>query len=343
VDALARRPRRGEVSGARCTIEDDLEAEGGRAPRPRPRREFELRELPGEGSFNSRIEALYAERGGELSREKLLAAARERFEKNRRALDQRISELGSKAAEFRGAERWRELGDILMANTQAKPSGAFIVADDFYAGGEVSIPVDPRSSMVENAKSYYEKHRKARSGLSEVEAELESAKQALEALEKELAALEAIADPFLIARALAKGGAARAATKRSYPGLSLEREGWTILVGRSAKENDELLRRHVRGSDLWLHARDWPGSYVFVKARPGKTVPLEIFLDAGNLALYYSKGRSGGDGDVYYTFAKYLRRAKDGPKGLVIPMQEKNLAIHLDEKRLRELRDLIGE
>jgi len=32
-----------------------------------------------------------------------------------------------------------------------------------------------------------------------------------------------------------------------------------------------------------------------------------------------------------------LRRAKNGPKGLVIPTQEKNLHVKLDEKRLKEL------
>ena len=174
--------------------------------------------------------------------------------------------------------------------------------------------------------------------------ELASTRASLEAERRFLAQIEAEEDPFLIARALAKGGAAREKPKRRpYPGLSLERGGWTILVGRNAKENDELLRRHVRGSDLWLHARDWPGSYVFVKARKDKSVPLDILLDAGNLAIYYSKGRSNGGGDLYYTFVKYLRRAKDGPKGLVIPTQEKNLSVKLDEARLKELRGLIGD
>ena len=125
--------------------------------------------------------------------------------------------------------------------------------------------------------------------------------------------------------------------------LGIERNGWTILVGRSAKENDELLRHHVRGSDLWMHARDYAGSYVFVKARAGKSFPLDIMLDAGNLAIYYSKGRANGGGELYYTLAKHLRRAKDGPKGLVIPTQEKNLRVTLDEKRLRELKELIGD
>jgi predicted ribosome quality control (RQC) complex YloA/Tae2 family protein len=112
---------------------------------------------------------------------------------------------------------------------------------------------------------------------------------------------------------------------------------WLVIVGRDARENDDLLRHYVKGRDLWLHARDWAGSYVFIKYRAGKTVPLELLLDAGNLALFYSKGRQNGQGDLFYTEVKYLRRAKNGPKGLVIPTQEKNLHISIDKERLRRL------
>jgi predicted ribosome quality control (RQC) complex YloA/Tae2 family protein len=343
VDALARRPRRGETSGQICIIEESVS-------RPSPgqsqvgdgKRVFEVRDLPGEGSFNRRVEEYYAAQGGELSRERLIAAARERSAKKRRALESRIAELEKRADEFRGAERWRELGDILLANQSMPIASKYLDCEDFFHGGAVSILVDPRLSIVANAQAYYERHRKARSGLADIESELELARVSMRQLGEELSALEEEQNPFLMARTLSKGGTARENRPRNFPALSLERGGWTILVGRSAKENDELLRRHVKGSDIWMHARDWPGSYVFIKAKRDKSVPLGILLDAGNLAIYYSKGRSNGGGNLYYTFVKYLRRAKDGPKGLVIPTQEKNLSVKLDEARLKELRALIG-
>jgi predicted ribosome quality control (RQC) complex YloA/Tae2 family protein len=113
--------------------------------------------------------------------------------------------------------------------------------------------------------------------------------------------------------------------------------GFTILVGRTAKENDQLLRRYTRGNDYWLHTRDYPGGYVFIKYKKGKSVPLDTLLDAGNLALFFSKGRSNGKGDLYYTQVKYLRRAKHGKLGLVIPTQEKNLSVELDQNRIDRL------
>ena len=62
-------------------------------------------------------------------------------------------------------------------------------------------------------------------------------------------------------------------------------------------------------------------------------------LYAGNLAVYHSKGRKAHTADLYYTQVKYLRRAKNGPKGTVLPTQEKNLTITLDEDRLRKLEE----
>ena len=108
-------------------------------------------------------------------------------------------------------------------------------------------------------------------------------------------------------------------------------------MGRTAAENDTLLRKYIKGNDYWLHTRDFPGGYVFIKYKRGKSIPLETLLDAGNLALFFSKGKKNGHGELYYTQAKYLRRAKNGKKGLVLPTQEKNLSITLDKKRLDKL------
>jgi predicted ribosome quality control (RQC) complex YloA/Tae2 family protein len=112
---------------------------------------------------------------------------------------------------------------------------------------------------------------------------------------------------------------------------------FTLLVGRNSKENDTLLRRYARGNDYWLHTRDFPGGFVFIRHIAGQSVPLETLLDAGNLALYYSKGRSEGKAELYYTRVKYLRRAKEGKEGLVLPTREKNLSIELDERRIKRL------
>jgi len=89
--------------------------------------------------------------------------------------------------------------------------------------------------------------------------------------------------------------------------------------------------------DLWLHARDYAGSYVFIKAKKNKSIPPEVLLAAAKLAIYYSKARKNGGGDVHTAFVKNLRKAKEGPIGRVIPYFEKNLYITFTEAEIKEI------
>ena len=108
-------------------------------------------------------------------------------------------------------------------------------------------------------------------------------------------------------------------------------------MGRNAKENDEILRFSTRGSDIWMHTRDFAGGYVIIKAVKDKTVPLSVLLDAASLAIHYSKAKKSGKADLYYTHVKYLKRIKGAKTGLVIPTQEKNLQAELDIERVKRL------
>jgi predicted ribosome quality control (RQC) complex YloA/Tae2 family protein len=334
-DAMRRLPKRGEHTGG-VYIPPPPESDGDR------RREYAIRELPGDGSFNAKIDAFYAEQGGALSLEALREQARRTCEGSIGRLQAALGRLRAKEAEFAAADRLREYGDIILANIAAiKLGDTWLEADNFYAEGEtLRIKLDPQKSPSAQAEMYYEQYSKAKKGLADIQAEIQAGERELEAVEQKLEALLAENNPLVLAKLLKTGGAKTtpAVTQdKKRPGLSFRRGDWLIMVGRDAAENDALLRRHVKGGDLWLHARDFPGSYVFIKQRAGKTFPLEIMLDAGNLAIFYSKGRNSAEGDLFYTPVKYLRRAKNGPKGLVIPTQEKNLHVKLDQSRLREL------
>ncbi|GHV77172.1 hypothetical protein AGMMS49942_19930 [Spirochaetia bacterium] len=342
LDAMRRLPKRGEVTGGHYEPEKVL------GKGDRPAREYAIREFAPEIdaalSFNEKIDAYYAEHGGALSLEALRTQARRSFEGRMGRLAASLERLREKAADFGAAEKLKEYGDIIMANLSSiKLGDSWLEADNFYTGELIRIKLDPRKSPSAQGEVYYEQYRKAKTGLADVEGEIAAGEKELEALETTLARLLEETNPLALHRLLKHGGEksgrqgalAKADSKR--PGLSFRRKDWLIIVGRDAAENDELLRRHVKGNDLWLHARDYPGSYVFIKQRAGKTVPLDILLDAGNLAIFYSKGRNNGEGDLFYTPVKFLRRAKNGPKGLVIPTQEKNLHVKVEEIRLKEL------
>ncbi|MDR1787199.1 MAG: NFACT family protein [Treponema sp.] len=353
MDALFRRPKRGEVTGGRYAPEEALDAALDTAPAGRgPPRDYAARDFAGVpgASYNAKVDAFYAASGNALSLEALREEARRRFEARLNRIGAALERLRQKEAAYADADRWRAYGDIILANASSvKPGDAWLEAEDFYetnAGGArtiLHIELDPPGKAAAAAESWYEKYRKAKKGLGEVREELSRGEEEARGLRERLAALLAETNPLVLNKLLRQEGRGGAAKKGDAggrrPGLSFRRGDWLLMVGRDAAENDALLRHCVRGNDLWLHTRDTPGGYVFVRHRAGKTVPLEVLLDAGNLAVFYSKARNAREADLFYTQVKYLRRAKGGPKGLVIPTQEKNLHITLDEKRLRALED----
>ena len=377
VDAFYRRPSRHEVSGepwqplpgeseatttqtfgnepsAAAGSESKAVAEGAFTTvspiaADKPVKTYTVRSYDASKTFNEAIDEWYARQAPVLSLEALRAEA-ERFyglkiEKISRALEK----LEAKKHSFLQADTLKHQGDLLLANLYRIPQGASSVELEDYAADNriIRIALDPRKTAQENAAGYYERYKKAVSGLEALTDDIEASKRTLAALNEELVKLRVEENPYLIEKVLHKRKIPvqrkQAAQEKERPGLTFYHDGWILYVGRTAAENDELLRHHVRGKDMWLHVRDYSGGYVFIKNKNGKTVPLPVLIAAGNLAVFYSKARRNGQADLYYTAVKDLRRAKNAPKGTVLPSNEKNLSIKLDPVVLKQLEQSRGE
>lgn len=289
-------------------------------------------------SFNSFIDWYYSEQTSSLSRAVLLEKAEKWYNQKRTKMEAALNNLLQKKERFENAESIKHEGDLILTYGHLiDGSSKFLECEDYETGKTLRILIDPKKSAQENAQDYYKNYKKAVSGAQEIQSDIESTRRQIEKLDAQYKQICAEQNPVKIEQLLRRDTTPSQQKKKSHPGLDYTINGWYILVGRDANENDELLRHHVRGDDLWLHTRDFPGGYVFIKARKGKTVPLDILLAAANLAVYYSKARSNTKVDLYYTHVKYLRRAKNGPKGLVLPTQEKNLCITPDKALLTQI------
>jgi predicted ribosome quality control (RQC) complex YloA/Tae2 family protein len=339
LDAFYRRPKKGEISGA------PFAPRGKESGQPRPKTpaavEYSVRELLGEGSFNERLEILYRDLEGKGDRERAAAQAEAELEMSENKLLSNLEKLRARLSEYGNLERFRELGDLLTSNLHLVGRGErwIRVEDFFHDNTVVDLELRPDLTPAQNAQSYYDRHRKARLGRGKVQDEIENLEATLGRIRAQRAALAANPDPqSLVTVAKSAARARKPLHETDVPGLVFVSPPFRIIVGRTAAENDELLRKKVRGNDWWFHARDWPGAYVFVKAQPGKSLPLETMLDAATLAVHFSKGKTSGQGDVYYTRVKYLRRAKGARRGTVLPTQEKNLHVKLDPARIERLK-----
>ena len=95
-------------------------------------------------------------------------------------------------------------------------------------------------------------------------------------------------------------------------------DGYEILVGRAARDNEHLTFRVARSEDLWLHAADYPGSHVVVRKRAREQdVPHRTLVEAAELAAHFSQARKDAKVAVHYTPRKFVSKIKGGAPGLV--------------------------
>lgn len=342
LEAMFRRPERYEVKDEvfipPAVIEEKLSEAAEKFPVRELSEEYKAITDTRNQNFNSFIDWWYSEHASTLSREALLEKAEKWYTQTRTKRENALNNLLEKQKSFQNAEQLKHQGDLIQSfGYLIDGTSKFLECEDYETGKTVKIIIDPKKSAHENAAEYYKNYKKAVSGSEEIVHDIEIAKKQLEKLDSLYEEIKNEQNPVKIEQLLRRDTTPKQQQKKTHPGLEYTDNGWLIYVGRDANENDELLRHHVRGEDLWLHVRDFPGGYVFIKAQKNKTVPLDILLDAANLAVYYSKARNAGKTDLYYTHVKYLRRAKNGPKGLVLPTQEKNLCITPDKERLDRL------
>jgi predicted ribosome quality control (RQC) complex YloA/Tae2 family protein len=339
LDAFYRRPNRGEVSGGTYDPDTEFGMKGGDPSGKKDK--YTVRDLPGEDSFNRKLDRYYRETQKQERLEGLRTAAGKINKAKESRISSQIRNMQNRFDSYGQFETYKEYGDLITNSIHMmKPGDKWLKACNYFRDNQpVEIELDPTKTPAENAEMYYRKYRKTKSGYERLQEELKTQRKKLEECTAEKEEIENTEDVAFLENYIKQNEEQRVPPKeeKELPGLQFRSGDFTIYVGRNAKESDEILRRHVRGNDYWLHTRDYPGGYVFIKYLSGKSVPLPTLLDAGNLAVYYSKGRKEEKAELYYTQVKYLRRAKHGKLGTVIPTQEKNISIELDEDRINRL------
>jgi predicted ribosome quality control (RQC) complex YloA/Tae2 family protein len=105
-------------------------------------------------------------------------------------------------------------------------------------------------------------------------------------------------------------------------------DGREILIGKGARENDELTFGVAAPEDFWFHVADYSGSHVVVR-NPGKGGELEAPLleKAAQLAAYFSQARNSSKVEVHYTKRKYVTKARRAKPGLVRLLEFKSIKV----------------
>jgi predicted ribosome quality control (RQC) complex YloA/Tae2 family protein len=289
---------------------------------------------------------------GELRR--LLQTNRERC---RRKADALQGELGG----LEEARRLREEADLLLAFQSELPERAASVTleNPIAVDGEpatITLDLDPRYGVVGNANRRYARYHKLQRAASQIPLQIAANDLELarvEQLQADLALAETPQDIALVREEIVEAGYLRAKIdprERKRPkggkgkqgkqggqqvkhgsrgGAPLRREssdGFTLLVGKNSRQNEEVTFHQAAANDLWLHARGVPGAHVIVKSG-GRPVPETTLREAAALAAYYSQARESGSVEVDYTEQRYVRHMKGGGPGMVIYDRERTLRV----------------
>jgi predicted ribosome quality control (RQC) complex YloA/Tae2 family protein len=234
--------------------------------------------------------------------------------------EQYIHKSEKKQAEWMSHLDYRQKADIIMANLHhIKPHRQEIELFDFYHNQPVTIRLNPHLSPQKNAEQFYRKAKNQQKEVAMLENNITRKKKSAALLQKvigeigmasDLKTLKSLNEKYQIDVESDK----KHVTERFK---SFEHMGFRILVGRNAKNNEELTFEYGYKDDLWLHAKDVSGSHVLIKYQAGKSFPRPVIEKAGQLAAYYSKNRHSTVCPVIYTEKKYVRKLKGAPPGTV--------------------------
>lgn len=105
---------------------------------------------------------------------------------------------------------------------------------------------------------------------------------------------------------------------RSVAKRVVSADGWTILVGRSASDNDVLTLRLAGPKDFWLHVAAESGSHVVIRNPDGADrPPRDTLQHAAALAAGHSKARAGGRVAVHVAQRADVRKPRGFAPGKV--------------------------
>jgi predicted ribosome quality control (RQC) complex YloA/Tae2 family protein len=255
------------------------------------------------------------------------------------------------------AEGHRRAGDLLLANIgTAVREGGRVRLTDFYAedAPTVELEIDENRTLQDEAARRFARYSKAKRAAREIAERLEKVEPELAALEARRVELENIVgarDEAALAafeggktdekardgrRATAarekgsrKSSAEKGRTLRRYRST----DGYEVVVGRGARENDELTFRVARSYDTWMHAADYPGSHVVVRAR-GKddTIPHRTLVEAARLAAHFSRAGKDSKVAVNYTQRKFVSKPRGAAPGLVYLSSFRTLLVEPGEE-----------
>ena len=249
-------------------------------------------------------------------------------------LEDVVRKIKEEMEKIRDFEIYRKKGELLMMNAyNLKASGGKVIVRDWESGEDIEVEIDENIDILKNAQKYFDRYKKLKrkyegmeKRLYEIEEELRYLYQLwqtiLDADDEDI--LDEIKEEMEEAGILKAKKRKKEKISRSLP-RKVTYNGYTILIGRNNRQNDELVR-NSSPNDIWLHTREIPGAHVIIKAQG--EVSRDVLEFAASLAAGYSRAKDSSNVPVDYTLVRYVKKPKGFKPGMVIYRNQKTLVVN---------------
>jgi predicted ribosome quality control (RQC) complex YloA/Tae2 family protein len=259
-------------------------------------------------------------------------------------LIRRMERIERDLTEADNGEIYRQWGELLKANYHLLKRGMTeVCVTDYFSPDmpDTVIPLNTAKTPQENVSAYFHRAQKAIRAKEKVRERIEITRNELELNEQNRLRCPDIDDiqqlrALLPHKRKVKKRVVRA-KDRKEPGLRkyTSSDGFTILAGKNARENDYLTVRLAHGNDTWMHTRNRAGSHVVI--RSGKReVPRRTLIEAAQVCAGMSKVPDGEVVEITYALRKHVSKPKGAKPGLVMVAGGKTLGIRYDEKAIKQ-------
>ena len=268
-------------------------------------------------------------------------AVRSRLLKSLRQKEKLKENLERDLAGHGDPDEHKRIGDLLLANiSTAKRHGNKVTITDYYAEGapSIEIEIDENVSLQDEAAHRFRQYGKAKRAREEITERMVQIDHEIAQLNRQVEEIseiirqrdETALAPFIEAKPPRKTPGKQ---QPSIPGVRryLSTDGYEILVGRAARDNDNLTFKIAQPNDLWLHAGDYPGSHVVVRNPTRKEVPHRTIIEAAQLAGRFSQASEDSKVVIHYTPRKFLSKPKGAAPGLVRLSRFKSITVEPKE------------
>ena len=253
--------------------------------------------------------------------------------------ENKLDVLKEELRQAENAEDYKIRGDNLMtyAHLFQDHEDASLTVDDIYSetGEKITLKLDQRLTLNQNMQAFYHKYdklKRAQKLLDEQIALCSENIRYLASVETSLAAsstlseIEEIKEELIESGFLKEGKKKKRQDKPSAPFQFMTEDGKSILVGKNNYQNDRLTFRTAAPDDLWLHAKDIPGSHVILRLS-GEEPSEESLHHAAILAAHFSKAQDSSNVPVDYTYRRYVKKPSGSRPGFVIFTHQKTLYV----------------